>query len=163
METATEHKAEVIVRAATSLDIHRLVKMVLRLHRFEAALGDNTCTDNEDILKADIAKNLSSALFDHDKKIAVIEKSGNIVALFILEVEDRSPVYRQQRVCNIWIGVAQKNPVYSKKLLSLCRDWAKEKKCQSIIARTGFQNGRVHELLRKVGFVETEKTFEIGV
>lgn len=137
-----------------------MVKLIEQLIVHEKDLGESMIIDDAAERQTAVTTLLADALFDHDKKILLIEKSGRILGIFILEISELSPIHKYRRVCNIWIGYAKKSPVYIKKLTNMFEDWAKEKYCDVITAGIIVQNKRARKLMKALGYTETYTTFE---
>ena len=158
METMEDKRA--IIRDATAMDLSRMVKLVEQLMDFEKSLGESQIIDDAEERQRALTTTLADALFDHDKKIILIEKSGRILGIFILEIIERPAFHKNRRVCNIWVGYAKKNPVYIKKLTGMFDDWAREKSSDAICATAVVRNERMHRLMKVLGYTETHITFE---
>ena len=159
MKTETQDK-RAVVRDATALDLGRMVKLVEQLIVHEKNLGESLIIDDAAERQSLLTAFLADALFDHDKKIVLIEKSGRILGIFILEVMERPPFHKHSRVCNIWVGYAKKSPIYIKRLDEIFKDWAKEKYCDALCASVMVQNERMRKLMKALGYTETHTTFE---
>ena len=153
------HKRAVI-RDATALDLGRMVKLVEQLIAHEKTLGESLIIDDIEERQKVITTYLADALFSHDNKIILIEKSGRILGIFILEIIERPPFHKHSRICNIWVGYAKKSPVYIKRIFAIFEDWAKEKYCDAISANVLGSNERARKLMTVLGYKETYITFE---
>ena len=162
MKTKTENRAA-IIRDATALDLGRMVKLVERLIQHEKGLGEKNIIDDIEKRQNVLTEYLSDALFNFDNKILLVEKSGRILGIFILEIIERPPFHKHRRVCNIWVGYSKKSPVYIKRLFSMFESWAKEKDCDAISAGIITQNDRTRRLMKVLGYTETYTSFEKGV
>lgn len=161
MTTATAIGAE--IREATVPDMTAMASLIEELHRHESELGDNGVTSDKGARRKAVNEHLANAMFDHDSHILVIEKSGALVGIFVLEVEERSALYKKRRVCNVWVGFAMKNPIYIKKILRLITEWAREHRCESVVAHVMNKNERMQKLMVKIGFTESMKVYVKGV
>ena len=159
MSTMTERK-KAIIREGTVPDLRRMVKLVEGLILKEKELGATDIVEDGVTLNKALTEYLANALFRNDAKILLIEKSGNIVGIFILEAEQRPPFNAHRRVCNIWIAYAKKNPIYIKRIFQAFDKWAKEKGCTIIKGGVLVKNERVQRLMKAMGYKETHITFE---
>ena len=159
MEMVKEHK-KAVIREATVPDLRRMVKLVERLIRIERDLGDNSVIEDGQTLNESLTEYLADALFSTDKKILLIEKSGNVLGIFVLEIEERSPVFTHRRVCNLWIMYAKKNPVFIKRIFEEMEAWARDNQCTFLKGGVIIGNKRVQKIVKILGYKETHITFE---
>ena len=137
--------------------------LVERLHAHEAALGDVGITENAEMRHKELIAYVAKSLFNHDNRIIVIDKSGNLLGLFVFEVEERSPLFRHKRVCNVWMGYTKKNPIFIKKIKAEIVEWAKEKKCEAITVSVLNENVRTQRLLLHLGLKDQFKIYSLEV
>jgi hypothetical protein len=159
MDTMTEHRTA-IVRDATVHDLRRMVKLIERLIAYEDGLGGRGLLEDEGERKQVLTDYLAQALFRNDMKIILVEKSGNVLGIFILEIEIHPPFNKHTRVCNIWAGYAKRNPVYIKKITNMFEEWAREKGCTSMKTGVIVQNEKTQRLMRALGYSDKHITFE---
>lgn len=147
------------VRDATSFDLKGMLRLIENLVQYEEGLGNDQVVDGP--VRGDaLLTMLARALVNPDFKLLVIEKSGRLIALYILEVEVRSPLFRQPTVCNVWVGYSKKSPIFIKKLLGIAEEWAKSRGCNALKVSIYPKNDRVRKLLEILGFQNTQIVYE---
>lgn len=153
-----------ILREAETKDMKSIIYLMEKLIEHELKMTDTPVIENLQERKRIVMETVAQALVNPDQKVWVVDKSGRILGVFIVEkrvlpltIETRNPV------CVFSHGYSQKTVISFYEIHNKVKEWAKGKDCKSIVMNSIFRNEKVQNLFKNLGYIQKSITFEMGV